>query len=87
MPPSAPATATTTRSAQGRRRQWIATALGPLDRSIPASDRDRLEAALCLVMGAEAFTVLRDVCQLDSEDAVAVADWAAQAIMAAALPN
>jgi hypothetical protein len=38
-------------------------------------------------MGAEAFTVLRDVCQLDPEDALAVAHWAAEAIIAAALPD
>jgi hypothetical protein len=70
---------------QGRRRQWIATALGPALDTIPGADRERLEAALCLVMGGEAFTVLRDVCHLDPEQAVAVAHWTAEAILAAGL--
>ena len=45
----------------------------------------RLEAALCLVMGGEAFTVLRDVCQLDPDEAIAVATWAAEALLTAGL--
>ena len=44
-----------------------------------------LEAALCLVMGGEAFTVLHDVCQLDPDEAIAVANWAAQTLLTAAL--
>lgn len=70
---------------QGRRRQWIAAALGALRDTIPDADYQRLEAALCLTMGGEAFTVLRDVCQLDADQAVAVASWAAETILTAAL--
>lgn len=70
---------------QGRRRQWIAAALGAVRETLPDADYQLLEAALCLTMGGEAFTVLRDVCQLDAEQAVAVARWAAQAILAGAL--
>jgi AcrR family transcriptional regulator len=72
---------------EGRSRQWISTALGPTSNLIPPKDLKRLQAALCLVMGGEAFTVLRDVCQLDAEQAVEVTQWAAQAMLAAALPN
>jgi AcrR family transcriptional regulator len=67
---------------EGRRRQWIATALAPLQKSMPAGDFKRLQTALCLVLGAEAFTTLRDVCQLDADDAVAVLHWTARAILA-----
>jgi AcrR family transcriptional regulator len=68
---------------EGRRRRWIATALGPARDTIPAADLERLEAALCLVMGTEALIVLRDVCHLDDDDAVAVIHWAAEALLAA----
>jgi len=72
---------------EGRRRQWIATALEPVLDTLPDAERERLEAALCLVIGVEAFTVMRDVCQLDSAQAIAVLHWAAQAILTAALPT
>ncbi len=71
---------------EGRRYRWIATTLEPLREQLPAAELQRLEAALCLVMG-EAFTVLRDVCQLDPEESIAVSRWAAQALLDAALPT
>jgi AcrR family transcriptional regulator len=70
---------------EGRRLQWISAALAPLHDRVPAPELRRLEAALCLVMGGEAYTVLRDVCQLDPDDAIAVANWAARALLAGAL--
>jgi hypothetical protein len=54
---------------------------------MPEQDRRRLEAALCIAIGGEAFTVLRDVCQLEPEEAIEVAHWTTQAILAAALPT
>ena len=70
---------------EGRRLQWISAALAPLGDTLADPERRRLQAALCLVMGGEAFTVLRDVCQLDPDEAIAVANWAARALLAAAL--
>ena len=70
---------------EGRRSHWIATVLAPLRDTMDDADRQRLEAALCLVMGGEAFTVLRDVCGLEPDDAIAVANWAAQALLSAAI--
>jgi AcrR family transcriptional regulator len=70
---------------EGRRRQWISATLAPLRDSMSDADLQRLQAALCLVMGGEAFTVLRDVCQLDPDQAVAVAHWAAEAILTAGI--
>ena len=32
-------------------------------------------------MGGEAYTVLRDVCQLDPDDAIAIANWSARALL------
>jgi AcrR family transcriptional regulator len=72
---------------EGRRLRWIATALGPVHDTMPPADVERLERALCLVMGGEALIVLRDVCHLDDDDAVAVAHWAAEALLTAGLPG
>jgi hypothetical protein len=47
---------------------------------MPDADLRRLESALCLVTGGEAVTVLRDVCGLEADEAIAVAHWAAQAL-------
>ena len=44
---------------EGRRKRWIATSLEALRGTIPDDDLPRLEAALCLVAGGEAITVLR----------------------------
>ncbi|HZP28681.1 MAG TPA: TetR/AcrR family transcriptional regulator [Acidimicrobiia bacterium] len=67
---------------EGRRREWIAAVLEPVRERMPAAEWQRLQAALCLVIGGEAFTVLRDVCHLEPDEAIAVAKWAAQAILA-----
>jgi len=70
---------------EGRRLRWIAAALAPLRVRLPEAELRRLQAALCLVMGGEAYTVLRDVCRLEPDDAIATANWAARALLAAAL--
>ena len=70
---------------EGRRLQWIAATLEPLRGTASDADLRRLELALCLVLGAEAFTVLRDVCHLDADEAIAVTTWAAQALLNAGL--
>lgn len=70
---------------EGRRLRWISATLAPLRDTMPDADLRRLEAALCLVTGGEAFTVLRDVCGLESDEAIAVAHWAARALLTAGL--
>jgi AcrR family transcriptional regulator len=70
---------------EGRRYRWIASLLEPLAEDIPPGDHQRLHAALCLVVGGEAITVLRDICQLDTDQSIAVTMWAAQTLLAAAL--
>jgi AcrR family transcriptional regulator len=70
---------------QGRRLRWISATLAPLRETMPDADFQRLEAALCLVTGGEAFTVLRDICGLEADEAMAVAHWAAQALLTAGL--
>jgi AcrR family transcriptional regulator len=70
---------------EGRRLSWISATLEPLRDTMTDADLERLEAALCLVTGGEAFTVLRDVCGLEPDEAIAVAHWAAQALLTAGL--
>jgi AcrR family transcriptional regulator len=69
----------------GRRRQWISDALEPLQVSVPRAELRRMESALCLAMGGEAFAVLRDICQLEPDEAVDIMRWTAQAILAVGL--
>jgi AcrR family transcriptional regulator len=76
-----------TRLREGRRLRWISTILETLREQVPEPDLERLEAALCLVTGPEAITVLRDVCHLDPDQAVAVAHWAAQSLLNATRPT
>jgi AcrR family transcriptional regulator len=72
---------------EGRRTRWITETLAPLRGTLPDETLHRLENALCLVMGIEAMVVLRDVCQLDPDEAVAVTQWAAQALLRGALSD
>lgn len=72
----------------GRRQEWISSVLAPLGHDADDADEAeyrRLHAALCLTIGSEPWLVLRDVCQLDTEEAIAVSRWAAAALLAAAM--
>ena len=46
-----------------------------------------VEAALCLVAGGEAISVMRDVCRLEPEEALEVTRWAARSLVAAVLQS
>ncbi|HZO62058.1 MAG TPA: TetR family transcriptional regulator [Gaiellaceae bacterium] len=69
---------------EGRRTRWLETALGPLD-ELPDDRRRRLHAALALTLGGDPMVVMKDVCGLDDDEALAVLRWTAQAILHAAL--
>jgi AcrR family transcriptional regulator len=69
---------------EGRRQRWFAEVLAPLQPDLGAEAWKRLVAGLSVLGGVEAMTVLRDVCRLDREDALAVSDWAARLLVAAA---
>jgi AcrR family transcriptional regulator len=67
---------------EGRRTRYLASLLGPVEDTIPEEQFKRLKAALCLTAGAEAVTVMRDVCRLDDDQEVlAVLHWAAEALL------
>jgi AcrR family transcriptional regulator len=67
---------------QNRRSALIEAALTPLSRrNRPAADR--LAKALALVIGTEARLVLRDVLQLDDDEARSVKEWTIRALVEA----
>lgn len=69
----------------GRRRRWFEQSLDPIRSVTDDVVWERTVAALCLLCGPEARTVLRDVCRLDEETARDVARFAADAILDAGL--
>ena len=69
---------------EGRRKQWLSTVIVPLRDTVSAADLERLATGLGLIVGPEAYTVLRDVCQLGLEEAISVAHWAGTTMLDAA---
>lgn len=70
---------------RGHRRGLLAEAIRPLRNRLGRVAFDRLTQSLSLVFGTEAFVVLKDIWNLDSEDARRVAIWAAHALVRAAV--
>jgi len=66
---------------EGRRGRWLETCLAPLAGRVPAADLERLVRALSLVIGPEPMVVLRDVCHLSADDALALTDWMARVLL------
>ncbi len=69
----------------GRRHRWLTESLASVRDDVDDAAWSRLVAGLSVLIGGEAMFVLRDVCRLDGDDALAVADWAARALIAATL--
>lgn len=69
----------------GRRLPLIDQALAPWHDRLDETTRARLRSALALTIGTESAVALRDVAGLDAESARAVASWATQALVEAAL--
>jgi AcrR family transcriptional regulator len=66
------------------RIRWLDEALAPATH-LPQQTRQRLRAALALTLGIESIIVMKDVCELQDEDALTVLRWAATALLRAAL--
>jgi AcrR family transcriptional regulator len=69
----------------GRRIEWIETALEPVREQLGMARFERLVSALALIVGIEAFLVLRDIRGLDQSEMDEVSHWAAQALLKASL--
>lgn len=68
---------------EGRRMRWLDQVLAPLD--MPHEGKQRLRAALALALGADSLAVMKDVCGLGDDEALAVLRWTATAILHAGL--
>lgn len=71
---------------EGRRMRWLDHVLMPLD-ELPDHTRRRLRAALALTLGIDSVVVMKDVCQLDNEEALDVLRWTATTILRAVLES
>jgi AcrR family transcriptional regulator len=69
---------------EGRRMRWLDQVLEPAS-DLSDERRRRLRAALALTLGIEALVVMKDVCRLDDEDALAALKWAASVLLRAGL--
>jgi AcrR family transcriptional regulator len=71
---------------EGRRMRWLDQVLEPAP-DLSEEQRRRLLAALALTLGIEALVVMKDVCRLDDEEALATLRWAAGVLLRAGLRN
>jgi AcrR family transcriptional regulator len=67
---------------EGRRMRWLDRVLEPLD-DLPEDRRRRLEAALALTLGIDSLAIMKDVCGLGDDEALAVLRWSAIALLRA----
>lgn len=70
---------------RGHRVELLKEALAPLKGRLPPRDFKRLAQALSLIFGVEVLIVLKDIWGLDSRRTMSVAQWAARALVRAAI--
>jgi AcrR family transcriptional regulator len=71
---------------RGRRRlDWIESALETVKPRLSARAYERLVSALTLTLGVEALVILHDIRGLDSKQSIEICQWAAGALLEAAL--
>jgi AcrR family transcriptional regulator len=69
----------------GRRHRWLTESLASVRDDVDDAAWSRLIDGLSILIGGEAMFVLRDVCRLDGDEALAVTEWAARALIAATM--
>jgi hypothetical protein len=70
---------------RGHRVDLLKDAIQPLQSSLSAAGLERLTQALSLVFGVEVLIVLKDIWGLDGAETLSVAQWAASALVDAAI--
>lgn len=73
------------RIARGNRIRLLRLALAPLKGRLPRRSFDRLVQAVAVLFGTETMVVLKDLFGLDDRQVAEVAEWAARALVRAAL--
>jgi AcrR family transcriptional regulator len=71
--------------ARGHRKDLLRDAIAPLKDRLPPRGFERLVQALSLIFGVEVLVVLKDMWGLDSAETLAVTQWAAAAMVRAAM--
>lgn len=69
----------------GNRLRYLAEAIRPATRRLGKERTERLVAALAMCVGLESILVTKDVCGLADDEAVLLKQWAAGALLSAAL--
>ena len=70
---------------RGHRIELLQSAIAPLRKSLPRTQFQRLAKALSLIYGIELLIVLKDLWGLDDGETQSVAQWAARALVKAAI--
>jgi len=73
------------RIVRGNRRKVLRDALTPLEKKLGRQTFDKLAQSLSLIFGVEAIIVLKDIYKLDDTEVRDVAQWAAHALVGAAM--
>ncbi len=71
--------------ARGHRKDLLTDAIAPLEDRLPPRAFDRLAQSLSLIFGVEMLVVLKDIWGLGSAETLSVAQWAAAAMVRAAM--
>jgi AcrR family transcriptional regulator len=66
---------------EGRRMRWLDVALEPARRQLPKAEWRRLRSSLALTLSIDALVIMKDVAQLDDEEALSVLRWAALTLL------
>ena len=70
---------------EGRRMRWLDKALAPARAQLSEAQWRRLRSALALTLSIEAVVVMKDVCRIEDDEALAVLRWAATVLLRAGL--
>lgn len=70
---------------RGHRVELLRKAIAPLHPALPEASLDRLAKALSLVFGVETLVILKDIWNVDANEAREVALWSGRALVRAAI--
>jgi AcrR family transcriptional regulator len=70
---------------KGRRIDWVADALAPMEGRVPQAELDRLVRAIAAVLGIEMLVWLTDIAGMSRNQAAETMRWSARALLTAAL--
>jgi len=72
---------------RGHRIELLRNAIAPLHPALPEASLDRLAKALSLVFGVETLVILKDIWNVDADEAREIALWSGRALVRAAMED